>query len=67
MYYNYSTIIITLVLSFAHDIKAASNIQAHHPHDGKIKPFKSGNPNITLDDKAIKILVLEEPYQVRFV
>ena len=54
------------VISLISNIKASSNTKPH-PHQGKAKSFQPGNPNITLDENAIKVLQLEQPYQVKLL
>ena len=53
-----------IVINFFINAKAASSTKPH-PHEGKTKPFQPGNPNITLDKNAIKVLQSEQPYQVK--
>mmetsp|Transcript_9825 Transcript_9825/g.13900 ORF Transcript_9825/g.13900 Transcript_9825/m.13900 type:complete len:96 (-) Transcript_9825:885-1172(-) len=43
----------------------ASNFNEPHVHNGKVSPFKPGDPNVPLDANAIKILKSGKPYQVR--
>mmetsp|Transcript_9824 Transcript_9824/g.13898 ORF Transcript_9824/g.13898 Transcript_9824/m.13898 type:complete len:332 (-) Transcript_9824:58-1053(-) len=43
----------------------ASNFNEPHVHNGKVSPFKPGDPNVPLDANAIKILKSGKPYQTQ--
>eukprot|EP00978_Attheya_sp_CCMP212_P003361 scaffold6952_cov48-Attheya_sp.AAC.1 len=43
----------------------ASDFNKPHPHTGKVTPFQPGDPKVSLDGKATKILKTGKPYQTQ--
>ena len=64
MKFDYLQILVAVFL-FGTTCWAKSESEPHHPHEGKVKPFQPGDPQVPLSKEALEILKSGKPYKTQ--